>query len=641
MALDFSNASLLGYNVVNEFLGEGGVNHRKIINLSIEGFIDEGKKANNTEGVAENFAKIRDQISNQDDYWTSDIIINGKNFGRGRVLSLDFGSSYGTLTDQIRIGQYTAELELYKAGDHTNAIHGALNPGAQEGFFLQYLNSISESLEFTKEPDGSTSASQTMSIDLMSGDYGASKSDPVTIAKSIAALPFGNDQGLEVVEFLVDNYDSTIVYGGIGQHFTEDYDLINLNFNFSKSWKALPEGNVPNSASNTPSTRAHDYMSKTNRTIQSDNGVISVAEKGDVESFAGDWFDMTGGMEKMISNSWGACNGLYVDVMSATSPLSTNNDPVFYVGTTIPIDPYVLDYHFPLNKRPQTISRQYNSGAGVGSYSVTYSNQTGIGLYYIHDYSQTISQSAGVCEVAENGSITSYAYKGVGWDTLDYANDQLKPIDEYIVRSIDSSHHALELYTNFKGWLGESLGFLQETSNKLTFPAYGKSLKYGKTLSDDPTIYSDGNAAKLKKIDMTISDVAPMPIVKPYTIPNRGLRGELIHEPGQTSAGSRTISISATKARECYYSYLTGNSANYMADWTTPTNYLINSVIIPETLRSPQQINAYIFDMYVDNMTADFNSDGEISMSVDLTYTAGKWQPAGNVFNSKSSNYNI
>ena len=59
MALDFSNASLLGYNVVNEFLGYAGFNHRKVISLSIEGFIDDGKKAGNLDGVAENFKNKR------------------------------------------------------------------------------------------------------------------------------------------------------------------------------------------------------------------------------------------------------------------------------------------------------------------------------------------------------------------------------------------------------------------------------------------------------------------------------------------------------------------------------------------------------------------------------------------------------
>jgi len=96
MALDFTNASLLGYNVINEFLGEAGKNHRKIIALNIEGFIDDGQRADKLEqralpdGVSENYAKIREQIANGDDYWDSNIVVNGKNFGRGRVLSLDF-----------------------------------------------------------------------------------------------------------------------------------------------------------------------------------------------------------------------------------------------------------------------------------------------------------------------------------------------------------------------------------------------------------------------------------------------------------------------------------------------------------------------------------------------------------------------
>ena len=132
-----------------------------------------------------------------------------------------------------------------------------------------------------------------------------------------------------------------------------------------------------------------------------------------------------------------------------------------------------------------------------------------------------------------------------------------------------------------------------------------------------------------------------MPIMKPYTIPNRGVKGELIHEPGQTSAGSRTISIAATKARECYYSHLTGNAAHYMTDWTTPADWIINKVLVPEVLKSPAQINAYIFDMYIDNLSMSMGSAGDMSVSADITYTSAKNQPAGNIFNPNSSNYNV
>ena len=117
MALDFSNASLLGYNVQNEFLGEN-LNHRKIISMTVQGYVVDGAKAGNSKGVSETYSKITTQIANTNDYWDENIYVNGKNFGLGKVMSLSFDSAPGTESDQIRYGQYTATLEIPKEGDY-------------------------------------------------------------------------------------------------------------------------------------------------------------------------------------------------------------------------------------------------------------------------------------------------------------------------------------------------------------------------------------------------------------------------------------------------------------------------------------------------------------------------------------------
>jgi len=270
MALDFTNASLLGYNVTSEFLGEAGPNHRTITSISIEGFIDEGKEGGNWDGVSETFAKIREQIADMEDYWDSDLSINGKNFGRGRVTSLSFNSAPGSLTDQIRIGQYTADIEIYKPGDYQGTF-GTLMPHSQSAY-VQYVNNWTESTTFSKQSDGSLNGSVSLSLDLMSGHYDHSSVTPVTIAKDIAAIRLGNDQfpiSFDMDIMVEMNGDETLLNAGIGQNFTESYDLINLNFNFDKKWTVMPEGNVPNASSNSPNPYGYDFSAKTSRTLQS------------------------------------------------------------------------------------------------------------------------------------------------------------------------------------------------------------------------------------------------------------------------------------------------------------------------------------------------------------------------------------
>jgi len=620
MALDFTNASLLGYNVINEFLGEAGKNHRKIIALNIEGFIDDGQRADKLEqralpdGVSENYAKIREQIANGDDYWDSNIVVNGKNFGRGRVLSLDFPSAVGTPTNQIRFGKYTAALELYRKGDFDDFIGAPYLGGDQQ--FVQYINTITETLALKKEEDGSISADLNFSISLMSGDYGDTASDPITVAKSVfAGTQGGNWQGVSTTN-VIDAFDNTIMLGGIASNYSEEYDLINYSFSFSKSWKSLPEGNVPNTSSNTPSN-TYDFSAQTSRTIQASDGVITVAEKGNIESFAGDWFDMTGGMQVGINTSYVRCSTLFGDIV---------NDPS-------------ENHHYPLNSSPISISRQYDSGAGVGSYSISYNNKSGVGAYFTHEYTQSISRdAAGLSQVTEQGAITTRQWKGPAW-AISVMPVQT-PLAYYRDRVVDSYFHAKEFYQNFKGRFSESPLLINSVSENISFPQYGKAINYSITYSDDPTIYPDGHASYLKQAQTTVSDTAPMPIVKPYTIPHRGAKGEVIHEPGQTAPGARSISVSAVKARQCYYSNLTGNAENVLPNWTAANNWVLHNIIRPEAeLLSLPKINAIVLDMYVNGMASSMASDGSISMSVDLVYTAGKYQPQ--TFNSNSSNYNV
>ena len=136
MALDFNNVSLLGYSIQNEFLGDQSYNIRKVISLDIQGFLDDGKKAGNDQGVAESFRKINEQIQNGQDYWDEEIVLNGKSFGKGRVLGISFESAVGTTTDMIRYGQYTASLEVYKEGD---LILSATNSNGVDEFAINQL----------------------------------------------------------------------------------------------------------------------------------------------------------------------------------------------------------------------------------------------------------------------------------------------------------------------------------------------------------------------------------------------------------------------------------------------------------------------------------------------------------------------
>ena len=241
MALDLSNVSLLGYNVQNQFLGDNTINHRKIITLDIQGYIDDGKKEGNTGGVVETFRKINQQIAGAQDYWENDIIINGVSFGRGRIISLSFDSDIGTTTDMIRYATYTATIETYKVGDlfipEINKENAASTSqdyhftSNLENIYPEYLNSWSEKLETKQERDGSTNATFTVNVDMISGDYGSSKANPIYLAKILANATVGNSQ-MEYLEGAFGEMDvlwgsdrTAWIFQQPEQQWNEDYDF--------------------------------------------------------------------------------------------------------------------------------------------------------------------------------------------------------------------------------------------------------------------------------------------------------------------------------------------------------------------------------------------------------------------------------
>ena len=102
--LTFRNASLLSYDVENNFIGGGSFNINSIRKISIEGYIDSRVDNSDFEGVRETFQEINTTITNGHDYVFEDLVINGVNYGRGRVTSLSFSSEASTTANQVRIG---------------------------------------------------------------------------------------------------------------------------------------------------------------------------------------------------------------------------------------------------------------------------------------------------------------------------------------------------------------------------------------------------------------------------------------------------------------------------------------------------------------------------------------------------------
>ena len=145
MAYNFTDATLLGYQVNKNYLGEGVFALSTIKNISIEGILDNRATNSDSEGVKENFQKISGFLTGIVNAYAP-VIINGYNLGTGKVTNLSFPDQ-----NPIRLGSYKYDIEIVENSDFSNIqtgdIYGTFLSGVSDKILtldetlnLTYLN---------------------------------------------------------------------------------------------------------------------------------------------------------------------------------------------------------------------------------------------------------------------------------------------------------------------------------------------------------------------------------------------------------------------------------------------------------------------------------------------------------------------
>src|SRR4051794_5707249 len=108
---NFSNARLLGYEHKHNYLGEN-INFQVQKHLTVDGSI---YNLTNTSGVSGVWSGISGFIQGSDNY--QPIIINGTNFGSGRINNINFSEG-----NDVRYKNYQADITILSTGNLYNLI---------------------------------------------------------------------------------------------------------------------------------------------------------------------------------------------------------------------------------------------------------------------------------------------------------------------------------------------------------------------------------------------------------------------------------------------------------------------------------------------------------------------------------------
>jgi len=344
MPLDFSNAKILTYSQRNEFWGEA-FRYASKKELSIQGCI---YALSNSEGVAPVWSGVEGWIQNANDY--DMIILNGVNFGSGRLNSINFKEG-----NDVRLKEYDANLTVYNTGNLfnlTGEFYSGLNFNDPNNP-IWLTDNFSENFEYNIKEDGSFAAKQTVNVKFISGKM-------VNLnVRSAIEMAQGLSSGLFQHPFF--NLSGRKTY-------TENYNLLTNECSFTKNIELdYPSGN---------------YSVRFSHECNTDqNGITTVTENGRIKGLVPDYFAHAElGYDAQSALAYGRCQEVNHHYVSGTHPLTTGH---------------------------VTSSKKINTIIGEIEYSLLFTNDPKFNVNYTWDYTAQLDREPNSCfyKVSEQGHI--------------------------------------------------------------------------------------------------------------------------------------------------------------------------------------------------------------------------------------------
>jgi len=624
-SIDFSDATLLSYNVDNYFLGDGIARYGSTRRLGVEVMTHNVSGVGfNNDGVSQSWTGFSGAMANADNF--GQVTVNGYDLGSGIV-----GSVGMTTSNPIRVGlhrvsiecPYTNENDMHNLStSYYTGISGAIN-GCQK---RELLRDFSENFSFEENEEGEYTHVHSISIRFEEGAL-SSPDDEIKEAKGLASRLFSNKTNLPTsfLSCFQGFYDSKTEDR---HYYTEVYDLFTKSCSFTKSLKIEDEET--------------DYTKKITHSLTLNaNGIVSVTEnceiKGKNVNDATAYTNAVAGMATEITASATRCTNFFdfYDTNYLGPKYNGAGDNTSFASESPDVGAPWTD--FKLNAQPLSLQKQFFKKKKKVSYSITYNNDPNVEDNFIHNFSMNYSEDKkGSLTITQNGRMLPYSPIS---KTKDF-NDQASVKNHYTTIKGSFFTNAKNYYDNLKdsdaptATNNSATNELIDVSSSVSFPRVGRELSYTKQYSDalalrggyttstpDSTTGVTESAASrnIKRMEVTVSDTAPALIRSTYMIPNKSDAFQLIHEPReakgkQTNMGKRSVDVRAQISREAGKNVFTD-----IPSLTVQLNYLKKLALI-KAADVAIDFKLTKFDWFVNSCTYSFASDRELSFRLNATY---------------------
>lgn len=472
------NATLLGYRQASEGFG-GDFRFKKTQEMTLRGLILDLSNVDGVQGVTEKIEELRNSVNSRE---YNNIIVNGINFGRGRITN--FSVEEGI---HVQRTNYTLSLSIDKEGNLdlvSGNYYNGLDQLNSELTTAKLLKDFNESFSFNRS-DNLYSYSHSIGVTFNQGDNVIIS--PTDRAKAFATELFDSSIPFGFIDQQVSGFYQSIVGKN---YYNETYDLINGSCSFEKRFEAL---NITGSYS----------TSIENKLTRREDGVVEVEENTQVKGLIEPVEDsMRAGINQELDLSYGRCN----EVFGQFAKGQYDNE----------IDPLI--------NTPISIGKRFNKFNGNGEFSVIYTNDPKINLTYTWEYTHELEKTDANYFVSEIGSII-----GIGLPIIPRYENAINGFNA-IKGGIEG--RVVDFYQNSIG----SFNSLYEIEVSQNRNQYRGEIRYSSRYTDDPSF---GNP-DFRKVIIAVEDSLPVEFINSFNILNFK---EIAQSIDIATIGSKSLSI--------------------------------------------------------------------------------------------------
>ncbi len=552
---------VLGYNLKKNFLSEGFF-YRETETFNYEIYVKPDDSS------ATPYKDIQDRILSQ--YTTA-------YSGDVNVKVFEIPADYNSVPkDHVRLGQFNVQVERRRTISDLETQMPELGTDYYKGFDSTFIkancnniNEISESFSLEENENGNQVYAHDLSFNIRTGGR--------AVAIKMASGIFAGDQD---TTFGINAFinGASLTDGSYLNYYTESYDTIRDNYNFSKKREILPA----NAASYT--------YDMSHSLVFEENGTLNVTEKVDVFGHSS-YEQASQGAGALISNSYSRCNNLYTtfkDNMAGSA-----------VGD-------------PLVNLALTTTKTYNKPNLQSSYEINYTNNPN------YDAAKNASVEK-IIDLNTDARFVSIQH------TYNYtllispiSGDMDEGYIHFITESnADSPIEISNFYTN-SVFYNSNFPNINMISIDANTPNRGRNFSFSFGYTNRPTNFVTINGITYTSLDYKFTDAKPVDIVTEYKIINRPSKTSLINYSYQTQKGAKSLEITARIERTL------NTFTNPISNISTHLSNLFKWGI-EKLLTSLIGENTFSINYNLSETKYDLNSDNELKLSIVIEYVIKKY----------------